>query len=162
MSPIVAGIFAALLFVITRFFVLDHNFVSRAISPYSFIRALYFAPFFFALVAGLLVVLLAYKIPANSNAAGSGSNYNVNSGQSSNVASLANDPDGLAKAAGITALVFAAISAVYVSYYQYRYNWKGEDIKYHEVRQRRARREGPPADPEDQVRLRHGELVHGA
>ena len=139
-SPIVAGIFSAALFTITRLFVLDNNVVSRAISPYPFIRAIFFAPFFFALVAGLLVVLLAYKIPTNSNVAGSGSSYNVASGQSTSIASLANDPNALAQASGITALVFAAITAVYVSYYQYRFNWKGEDIKYHEVRGAEAQR----------------------
>ena len=139
-SPIIAGIFSAALFLVTRLFVLDNNALSRAISPYSFIRALYFAPFFFALIAGLLVVLLAYKIPANANIAGTGSSFNTASGSSSSVASLANDPNALAAAAGITALVFAFISAVYVSYYQYRFNWKGEDIKYHEVRGAEAQR----------------------
>jgi phosphate/sulfate permease len=110
-------------------------------------RALYFAPFFYALIGGVLVVFLAYKIPATSSVAGT---------QSGGIATLANVPDQLTAASCITAAVTFVLSAVYVSYWQYRYNWVGEDLRFVEwfyffVLPKRPIREGfvPPTLEEE-------------
>jgi len=145
-SPVVAGVFGAAMFLVTRLFVLDNNFISTRISKSPFMRALYFAPFFYALIAGLMVVFLAYKIPATS----------VVGTQSGGIATLANTPEQLTAASCITAAVFFVLSAVYVSLWQYRYNWVGEDLHFVEwfyffVLPKRPIREGfvPPTVDEE-------------
>ncbi len=118
-SPVIAGIFAAIMFWLTRTLILRNNFISVRIHKHPFWRTVYLAPFFYAFVAAVLVVLLAFKgVSSNSNAGGLGK--------------IANADDQLAAAAAITGVVVGLLSSVYVSWWQVRTNWRGEDIKAYE------------------------------
>lgn len=74
-SPVAAGVIAAVMFVLTKYFILDDNCISKLIygkgdeGENSFFRALYLAPVVYGFVAGILVVLLAFKgVAGNSSA----------------------------------------------------------------------------------------------
>lgn len=124
-SPVAAGVLAGTMFLITRFLMLDDNIFSRLVygkgdeGENSFFRALILAPLIYGFVAGVLVVLLAFK--------GVASNSNANA-----LALIANDKNQLALAAGLTSLVVLLLAYVYVSWWQYRKNWTGEDLKWYE------------------------------
>jgi len=124
-SPIAAGILAATMFAITKYIALEDNVVSKLIygrgdeAENSFFRSLLFAPFVYGFVAGVLVVLLAFKGVAASSSANS-------------LSLVANNPNLLAAAAGGTAAVVFALACIYISYWQYRTNWVGEDLKWYE------------------------------
>jgi len=122
-SPIFAGIIAAIMFAITKYTILDDNVFTKLIynkgdeDENSFFRALMLSPILYGFVAGVLVVLLAFKgVAASANA--------------SDLATVAAKPDTLALAAGITAAVVFFLSYIFVSYWQYRLNWVGEDLKW--------------------------------
>ena len=124
-SPVAAGILAATMFLITKFAVLEDNVASKLIygrgdeAENSFFRALLLAPILYGFVAGVLVVLLAFK--------GVATNSNANA-----LALIANDERQLAIAAGVTSVIVLLLAFVYVSWWQYRKNWTGEDLKWYQ------------------------------
>ena len=125
MSPLIAGVFSATLFLITRALVLDDNIVSKLIygkgdhSENSFFRGLFIAPLIYGFIAAILVVLLSFKGVA---ASGSQSVAGM-------LGDAAKDSNQLALIAGVTGLVVMVLAAVYVSLWQYRTNWLGENLK---------------------------------
>ena len=123
-SPIAAGILAATMFAITKYLILDDNVVTKLIygrgdeDENSFFRALIMAPFLYGFVCAVLVVLLAFKgVSSSSNA--------------SDLANIAATPSTLAAAAGGTGAIVFFLAIFYVSYWQYRVNWVGEDLKWY-------------------------------
>jgi sodium-dependent phosphate transporter len=101
-SPIVSAAIAAIVFGLTRTLVLR--------SANSFWRAVVFAPFFYALVCSVLTLFIVQK--------GSG-RFALDKAEEGTVA----------LASCLAALFGGILSAVYVSWWQVRYSWRGEDIK---------------------------------
>lgn len=79
-------------------------------SKNSFWRAVYFAPFFYAFVGGILTVFIVYK---GSGRAG------LDSKESSDIA----------LASCLVALACGLVAGLYVSWWKVRVDWHGEDIK---------------------------------
>jgi len=123
-SPIAAGILAATMFAITKYTILDDNVFTKLIygkgdeEENSFFRALILAPVLYGFVAAVLVVLLAFKGVSTS-------------GTVNDLATIANAPASLAVAAGVTGVVIFVLAIGWVSYWQYRVNWVGEDLKWY-------------------------------
>jgi phosphate/sulfate permease len=123
-SPIFAGTIAAFMFAITKYTILDDNAFTKLIygkgdeDENSFFRALILSPFLYGFVSAVLVVLLAFKGVSSTST-------------SSDLATIANAPDSLALAAGVTGAVIFVLSIGWVSYWQYRVNWVGEDLKWY-------------------------------
>ena len=93
------------MFTITRLLILQ--------AKNSFWRAVYFTPFFYGLVCGVLVCFIVYK---GSGRAGLDKKSS----------------DEIALASCLTALFAIILSAIYVSWWKVRIDWYGEDIKSYE------------------------------
>lgn len=154
-SPIIAGTIAATMFVLTRLTILDDNVLSKLIygkgnqAENSFFRALIITPFVYGFIASILsasclsrllcrskfrhnppppslppapaVVVLAVKGSSSSSGAIAGALSDAD--KSNNFAAT------LAGIAGGTGAVITVLAFVYVSLWQYRKNWVGEDLK---------------------------------
>ena len=119
MSPIISGVIAAALFGLTRVLILDDNFITLRMSKITFFRAIYVAPFFYGLMAAILVVMLAYKGVAST-------------GNASALQQINNTPEQLTAGAVVTGIIIMLLAYVYVSYWQYRTNWLGEEFHWFE------------------------------
>lgn len=124
-SPLMSGIISSALFLFTRLLVLDDNILSKmlynrgTLAENSFFRGLFIAPIIYGAIASVLVVLLSFK----------GVSSTSSSSLASELGAAAKNDAQLAAISGITGLVIMFISAVYVSLWQYRTNWLGEDLK---------------------------------
>lgn len=98
-SPIFSGVLASAQFLLTKWFVLEDNALSRRIHKHPFFRAIFLAPFFYAFVGAMLCLLLIYKGTASTaNAA--------------DAAKAANDKFVLGLTTGLVALFLLPLSAL--------------------------------------------------